>query len=771
MPSDPASPFQRAPLLGEIRALIARLHARREAGGITERDVQALHDEARALTRDAVDDPGESAEVLRDLRRMLYTLAFDAGLYTLAERLIDDACPPDLRRPPRAGAPASSAAERLKWRSARARLHEMRGELDATLAEHLRLGDDYLACDPPDPALFAVLTNAIEAAYELGEYAMGASLLNRAEALAQDWPPGDAIGLSLATARLYPPLVAGEVALFLTRHAAVRALVATLQPAALPLVDRFAALSCLQMGAAEHSLAFLGPLPPDDTPVGDLASDTLVRLQAQIAAGEVSAALAARGLALLGCEGARGEAWSLLGALTTALFHLGQTGPALLTGTLFMRRIASLMATLPRNPLKARERRRNILAALEPLKTLLVAVDHMRAAQEVEHLHSLLSYGMAPPGLGYRDWAPSPRIRAAAEAGEALLGVAAAPDTEAGQAFRRHVERFSATRAAPKPARPTPGRLAVSFLPEGDRLIRVRHDGPQGLRSEPLALPLPAIAEAARRLDRAIRRDDETDALCATLGAALFAGMEEELRHARALDLAPFGPVATLPFAALVVAGQPLCAAHELVIRTCAEAPPRRDAPPPGAPLRVLHARGGAEEALSETAQEAQLIAASHGNPPGAVIAEFDRPALEAALADAPRTLHVAAHFRLHEDNLARSSIVGRDGVEIAIGEIFAPGRDLSATQLVFLSGCDSAGHGGGRSLAGHLHTLGSRAVIASLWPVEDRAARALASRTHAGIARGQSPAAALNAAMHALRASAPAAPPRHWAAFQCYEA
>ncbi|VDC22921.1 CHAT domain protein [Pseudogemmobacter humi] len=726
-----------------------------------------MHEEARVITAGIVDDANNLAPILRDLRRMLFTVAFDAGSYGLAGRFLELACPPQLSTPPRTDLPPASTEERIRWRSAMARLFEAQENLEAAHAEHLHLGDDYLELSPPDRGLFPVLTNAIGAAYELGDYAVGASLLEHAGRIAKLWPEAD-IQLQLAIARLYPPLAAAEPEDFAGRIAEALDLARAHEPGMVAPLHRFAALSYLQMEAPWRAVAHLDALPAEAASLREEASDAMVRLQVRIAMDDIDPALAERGLALLGHEAAGYAVWGSLGALTIALMRLGRTGPALLTGVLFVRRIGALIATLPRNPLKARERRRIILSVLEPLRSLLAANDYMQAAGELESLHALLTHGVRLSGDSYRNWAPSPRVGAAAERAAALLGQASEPGDDS-DAFRRAILGFDPV--PPRPPRPATGagELAVSFLPDAGRLIRIMH-GPQGETAQMLDLPLEDIARRVRQLNSAIRLDTDPVPLRAELGALLFGPVSEAIRDAQRLSIAAFGPLATLPFAALILDSRPLISGRSIVIRTNAERG-ARDAATPGAALRVLHARGGDGDPLDEPAAEAAAVAACYGDPPLALVPEFDRRDLEAALDARPAVLHIAGHFRLKEDDLASSFLIGSAGEPVPIGAVFAPPRSLAGTELVFLSGCDSAGHGGGRSLAGQLHGLGAGSVIASLWPVDDSAARAVAEDTHAGFAGGLDATEALARAMRRVAALPRFAAPRHWAAFQCYTA
>lgn len=148
-----------------------------------------------------------------------------------------------------------------------------------------------------------------------------------------------------------------------------------------------------------------------------------------------------------------------------------------------------------------------------------------------------------------------------------------------------------------------------------------------------------------------------------------------------------------------------------------------------------------------------------HG-PPGA-IHEADRvasllrveptaptePAVAARAAASP-TLHFAAHAELDASRPAFARIRLRpDGASDGWLHAFeVAGLDLAASPLVVLSGCDTAGHAGAADgLLGLLRAFlaaGARAVVATAWPVADRASAALMERFYDGLAAGDAVAA-----------------------------
>lgn len=150
--------------------------------------------------------------------------------------------------------------------------------------------------------------------------------------------------------------------------------------------------------------------------------------------------------------------------------------------------------------------------------------------------------------------------------------------------------------------------------------------------------------------------------------------------------------------------------------------------------------------------------------------AMFVRPALEDALRGT-RPLHIATHLvRADSCGGERLAPVGLElsgGQVMCAEEIRAIGPRLP---LVVLTACDTAG---GRFVdAEGLHGVsraflepGTRNLIATLWPVEDEAARSFALRLHEALMAGAAPSQAAREARAALRGEGRSA--ADWAAFR----
>src|SRR5262249_11921285 len=91
--------------------------------------------------------------------------------------------------------------------------------------------------------------------------------------------------------------------------------------------------------------------------------------------------------------------------------------------------------------------------------------------------------------------------------------------------------------------------------------------------------------------------------------------------------------------------------------------------------------------------------------------------------------------------------------------------------RLAVLSGCQSAGATalageGALGLSSGFLTAGTRTVVATLWPVEDRSAERYMRAFYGALAAGRSVGAAARDARLALRADKTTDNPRDWAAF-----
>jgi CHAT domain-containing protein len=308
----------------------------------------------------------------------------------------------------------------------------------------------------------------------------------------------------------------------------------------------------------------------------------------------------------------------------------------------------------------------------------------------------------------------------------------------------------------------------------------------------------PPRRAAARAVDRSL----------AELSRALVCPARGWLDRRR-LIVVPEGDLLYVPFAALSLAhcdgaagaarAAPLAAGHEIVTVPSASAlaalrgRPRR--PPPAQTLAVLAdpvfdlcdprvplavRRGGCPPApprLRHSAEEAAAILALA--PPAERIAAlgFDarRRAVLDGLAGGARYLHFATHIetRAHPARVVLSRVDRRGGTvdhsDLFAGEI----ADLRlAADLVVLSGCDS---GLGEEVRGEglvgltqgFFRAGAGGVLASLWPVDDRATASLMATFYRVLLHEDlTPAAALARAQQEVARQPRWRAPYFWAGF-----
>lgn len=132
--------------------------------------------------------------------------------------------------------------------------------------------------------------------------------------------------------------------------------------------------------------------------------------------------------------------------------------------------------------------------------------------------------------------------------------------------------------------------------------------------------------------------------------------------------------------------------------------------------------------------------------------------------------LHVGTHFDLRPGHIGRSSLLMGDGSRLTLDTLAQ--LDFRGTELVTLSACET-GLGGGTGADGReveglnllLLRRGARAVLATLWRVDDDSTSALMRAFYRELS-GAEPAEALRRAQAALRADSRWASPFHWAAF-----
>lgn len=149
-------------------------------------------------------------------------------------------------------------------------------------------------------------------------------------------------------------------------------------------------------------------------------------------------------------------------------------------------------------------------------------------------------------------------------------------------------------------------------------------------------------------------------------------------------------------------------------------------------------------------------------------------------LANAVRRRRVDGGSRLAETSLGAIAMAGASATtpfaspgSTYVSDMDLLERDLSGTELVFLSACDvgrtvTVGHQSVLGFQGALVASGARSVVSSLWVVDDALAPAIARDFYRGLLReGASPAEALRSAQLLARRRSPA--PASWAGWTLF--
>jgi CHAT domain-containing protein len=298
-------------------------------------------------------------------------------------------------------------------------------------------------------------------------------------------------------------------------------------------------------------------------------------------------------------------------------------------------------------------------------------------------------------------------------------------------------------------------------------LLALTHDGLQAhicpLDPNVLQASSPYLADGRRFLQTAILRR-AYDALINPAAALLTA--------AERVVIIPHGPLHQLPFAALLdPAGRPLlehapdlryAPSTTLLLR----ARPQR--PAPERACLALGYDGAAGRRLRHTEAEAMAVAqlcggevwrggtAAPASLTGAAAGEASGIARRlGAAAKAYHWLHLACHGEFDLDDPLRSWLEIGPGERLSAAEVLD--EFVLDAELVVLSACRS---GISRVLRGDepmglvraFLSAGARAVLVTLWPVEDSSARMLMEHFYSALLAGSDPSAALREAQLTLR-------------------
>lgn len=295
-----------------------------------------------------------------------------------------------------------------------------------------------------------------------------------------------------------------------------------------------------------------------------------------------------------------------------------------------------------------------------------------------------------------------------------------------------------------------------------------------------------AFEDAVRRLrEAALLGDDErTRKLAGEVGGVLFpAELRKRLgkpasHTSRALFLL-HGPLEALPLGLIELDGELLDDRFDLCVLPGLPAlEPSAELVPAdlegwtllGSPLELPDAEGRARLRLPGASRELAALARLYPDANLFTGSMF----VSAALGDAIRgggPLHVATHL-VHADECGERRLAPI-GLELSEGEVYCASEILaqaSGSPLVVLTACETAGgrfidaeglHGVGRAFL----ESGTQNLLATLWPVEDEAARAFAVAFHERLLEGARPSQAARHARRTLREAGRSA--ADWAAFR----
>jgi len=329
-------------------------------------------------------------------------------------------------------------------------------------------------------------------------------------------------------------------------------------------------------------------------------------------------------------------------------------------------------------------------------------------------------------------------------------------DADVAQA-QREVARHLRAGAGPAAAAPAFGREQLEAARgHGDDVLIAYLDGPRGALAfvadgrSVRAVPLPAdprtIAALRDRMwlhvDRLrlgpAARPAAARALApvlAELGRRLLAPLLPDL-DGRPLVIVPYGDLHDLPFHALVVDGRPLVERHDVACALSAGHLARLRSRPASKGGKVL-AAGVPHPGLPRIGEELEALRRIWGPALETVPADE----LPERLATTPANggmLHLAGHGQYEPDHPLFSAV--------CLGNRFLMAHDILRLpldlDLVVLSGCETGRRrriGGDEPLGlpSALLSAGARAVVGSLWAVEDGDARDAAVLLHEELARG----------------------------------
>jgi CHAT domain-containing protein len=350
---------------------------------------------------------------------------------------------------------------------------------------------------------------------------------------------------------------------------------------------------------------------------------------------------------------------------------------------------------------------------------------------------------------------------------------------EAEQELDGHAERLRVADprfwqlAGPRAADAVDPAAITASLADGDVVLTFSVDRPDLVS---IALTRDGMASSGwsreeRRLDaladhlvEACSRGEAWEHAAEELGTILLEPHADVLAAARRLHVIASGSLLTVPFPALRLRGRPLAdhlvtsilpslsayphlaAGRRQGLALCVGDPAQMSQrpAPESAPVPLA--------ALPGARLEAEAVAALHGARP-LVGPDATKSAVRGRLPDAA-VVHLATHGLIDPTSPLASSVQLAQGEALTVAEILSMRLDAD---LVVLSACQTGtgARAGGDELLGlgrALVAAGARAVVVSLWPVNDACTAVLMSRFHADRVCGLPDDEALHEAQHWIR-------------------
>jgi CHAT domain-containing protein len=319
--------------------------------------------------------------------------------------------------------------------------------------------------------------------------------------------------------------------------------------------------------------------------------------------------------------------------------------------------------------------------------------------------------------------------------------------------------------------------VVIEYAPLLSRLV-IFVASSNGLHVITEAILRSRLQTQAEGLQRAVHEQDESAVREAgrTLYAALIAPAAAAIPPEATVIVVPDATLSAIPFAALIAPNHRyLIEEHPIIVAPSASVyehlTGRRSKAPKGPTLVVVNSTAEGRERLSDASAEAFRIARMY--PQSTLLADREATA-EAFVRHAKRAelIHFSGHA-LTSDQLAEETflvLVDAAGHEQRLDVRGIAEMKLEHAPVVVLAACSTARGRvspmeGTMSAARAFLAAGASSVVATLWPIDDRAAADFFTRIHVHLQQGETPADALRSTqIESIRASLPAS---MWAAAQ----